>query len=370
MNLLWPEPSEVRSIVCVMLGEIGDLLVTTPTLRALKERYPEATISVIVRKYLGGLLEHNPSVDERVLYPGGSVISKAAFLARLALRRWDLWVDLHAPTFNTFTTNEHVFSRNALFMRAARTRFRLGFAVPELLPKLTHPIPPPDSAILASENIVVTTLRLAIGDPRSASTLKVLVPAPSDDAWADAWADRNDLSRRVVIGLFFGSKQPAEVWPEQNAAELCRLFKRTFPDYRFLLFGGPHEIESSRRLEFESASDCFPPLINVAGKATLGQTAALMRRCRAIVASNSGPMHMADALGVPIVSLISGKVYPAVWSPTFRPSEILNVPVPCSPCFLSVCPYGNDCLRRVTATDVAASLQRLLSAARQEVPIR
>jgi heptosyltransferase-2 len=340
-------------------GEIGDLLVTTPTLRALKERYPRASISIIVRKYLAGLVEHNPHVDERVLYPGGCAWSKAAFLGKLLFRKWDLWVDLHTPTFNTFTTNEHVFSRNAQFMRAARTRFRLGFGVPELLPRLTHAVPIPPREALASENIAATTLRLAEAEPRS-SLRKILNLAPDDVAWAETFWTQTKLHEREVVGLFFGSKQPAEVWPIENAAQLCRLLRDAFPQGRFLLFGGPHEAEPSRRLERDLAADCFPPVINVTGLATLGQTAALMKRCRAVVASNSGPMHIADAVGVPLVSLISGKVYVSVWCPTTPSSEVLHVPVSCSPCFLSVCPYDNDCLRRVRAEQVLEALKRVL----------
>jgi heptosyltransferase-2 len=355
-----PAATEVRTITALMLGEIGDLIVTTPTLAALRERYPQARLRVIVRRAMAELLASNPAVDELLLYDSRSRWTKIAFLGRLALMGHDLWVDLHTPTFNTWNTNDEVFRRNRLFMRAARPRFQLAFEMAPLRGRITHPVAVPEPATLRDENIVDTTLRLVGG---SADRRKRLVVAAADSAWAQAELARRRIDQAPCIGLFFGAKQSAKVWPLQRTAALCAGLPQRFPQATFLILGGPHEVDAARELLAGLPAESRPRFHDLTATGGLGRSAALIARCAALVATDSGPMHMADALGVELVALMSAHNHAAVWRP-LRAAAVLRTEVACSPCFSADCVQGQACMLGIEAEPVMAALAQALSRAR------
>jgi ADP-heptose:LPS heptosyltransferase len=356
-----PAAGEVRTIVAFMLGEIGDLLVATPALHALKQRYPGARLALIVRRQLADLVQANPDVDELLLYDSRSRWSKAAFLVRLRLRRWDLWVDLHTPTFNTWNSNDQLFRRNRWFMRAAHARFRRGFAMPPIERELTHPEPLPDVATLRSENIVATTLRLA-GDPAASS--KRLYLLPQANVWAKDFRYRHGLADTPVIGLFFGAKQSAKVWPLEHAASFVEALALRHAQYRLLLLGGPHEADYARALASRLPAAVVARLVDTTAQLSLAQTAALLSGCAAVVCTDSGPMHMAEALGRPLVALMSAHNYGPVWRP-LHAIAVLRADVPCSPCLKADCSEQQACMRALTPDAALAALDAALAPTRE-----
>ncbi len=347
-----PPPAEIRSIVCLMLGEIGDLVVVLPTIEALRERYPDARVTLIIRGFLADLVRADPRIDELFLLRAKTPVAKVAFVARLALRRWDMWVDLHTPTFNTVSSNGDVFRRNARLMKAAGCRFRLGFAMPETARYLTHARPSPGPATLAQENIVETTARLVGGASRPK---RMFVPA-ADHAEATRLLVERNAANAASIALFFGAKQDAKVWPYENVARFIALLAGALPGLNLLLVGGPAEAALFRRLAGDEALARPARLINLIGASSLGVTMALLSRCRAAVMTDSGPMHIADALGIPLVALFSAHNHP-VWHPTAPRSVVLRELVECGPCFKATCPKENLCMSRITPEAV---LHRLL----------
>jgi len=355
-----PPESAVTSVACLMLGAIGDLLVATPAFAALKQRYPKAHLTVIVRSEFADLVRHNPHVDRILPFSGTSPGHKAAFLVGLRFRRWDLWVDLHVPTYNTVTTNAQVFRRNALMMRAARSRYRLGFDVPALSHALTHAVLTPPTSVMQTENLVDTMLRLTAG-AEGCRPRKELRPGPEAGAWAGAFFADRGLEPGQPIALFFGAKQEADVWPHENVRAFCQTVCRAHSDCRFILVGGPHEAEAAAELRAEAGGLFDTQIVDATNQTTLLQTAALLERCRAMVTTDSGPMHMADAVGLPMVALFSSKNYLPIWLPLVQPHEILNVPVACGPCLSSTCHQDRQCMRSITPEAVLDALCRLLA---------
>jgi ADP-heptose:LPS heptosyltransferase len=352
-----PPPDAIASIVCLMLGEIGDLMVAMPTVDRLRALYPRATVTLVVRDVVADLGACLPAVNQLVVFKGKTLLSKLALLARLATGRWDLFVDLHVPTFNTVSDNASVFRRNAWLMRAAGSRFRLGFATPETGPCLTHPVQTPAPAILCSENMVRTTLRLVNAAGEHAT--KCLVVPSSAEHWAVNWLERSGLAAVPLLGMFFGAKQPAKVWPVEAIARLLELVQDALPDHRVLLFGGPHEKPMAAALEPLGAFQPAIGAVDLIARTTLPQTAALMARCQAVVATDSGPLHMAEALGRPLVALFSAHNHP-VWVPLRQDVPVLRSHVDCSPCLQSVCPKDNLCMRLITPEAVLASMLAVL----------
>jgi ADP-heptose:LPS heptosyltransferase len=338
-----------------MLGEIGDLVVVMPTIDLLRRRYPGARITLLVRGFLSDLVRVDPRIDELLPLRAKSLAAKIGFLFRLARRRWDLWVDLHTPTFNTVSSNDVVFRRNARLLWVAGCRYRLGFAMPEQAGRLTHarPVPPPE--LLAAENIVATTARL-VGDAPGAKRL--YVNATDADA-AERLLARHHIGAVPPVALFFGAKQEAKVWPFENLQRFLALLAAARPEQPMLLIGGPTEVPLAARLETGKDITRLPRMINLIGATRLGLTMALLARCRAAVMTDSGPMHIAEALGIPLIALFSAHNHP-VWHPTSGASTVLRRVVDCAPCFLARCPHENLCMARIEPESVLEVLLPLL----------
>ena len=351
-----PPPAEqVRRIGCLMLNGVGDILCTTPALEALKDRYPSARLVMMVRPHLRDLVESNPAVDEVLCFGSGSLRERVAFVRGLRRQRLDLWVDLHAPTFNTVTGNTRHFLRNALLMRWSGARFRRAYASGPLRRHLTHPLPHPTQTELREMNLVDLTLPLAWPQPGRIYRKRLTLTAQDRE-----WARRALPARGRYIGLYFGSRQPAKLWPAASAARLASMLLARLGEAELVLLGDATDAPRAGALAGELGEAARRRMHDFTGRASFGQTGALMERCDALVSTDSGPMHIGDAVGVPMVALFSSHNYPAVWRPMNGKASVIFHEIECGPCWLTSCPIGNRCMANITPEEVfEALLQRL-----------
>ena len=354
-----PPPSEaVRSIGWLMLNGVGDILCCTPTLDALRERYPAARIVAMVRPHLADLVASHAAVDAVLPFGGGSLSARLAYLQELRRQRFDLWFDVHTPVANTVGSNTRHFIRNLILMTWSGARFRRAYASSPLKPFLTHPLARPPAHVLAHLNIVDLTLPLAWPRPDRAYRKRLGV-TEADRAWAYAQLP----GEGVRIGLYFGTRQPANLWPAEHATRLARMVLENDPRATAVLIGDATDVMRARALIDSLPEALRARVSDFTGRAGFGASGALMERCTAIVTTDSGPMHMADALGVPLVTLFSSHNYPEVWRPVSAASVTIYHEIECGPCWLAECPIGNRCMARITPEEVYAALQGRLAAA-------
>ncbi|MCG3187142.1 MAG: hypothetical protein IOMNBAOH_01739 [Rhodocyclaceae bacterium] len=340
-----------------MINGIGDIICATPAMACLKERYPEARLAVIVRPHLRKLIEGHAVVDRVIDYEIGPHWRRLLFLWRMRREHFDLWVDLHTPTFNTVSSNRRDFLRNAFIMMAAGARYRLAYALPAMRPWLTHPVPIPSKAQLRSDNIADTTSDLV--DPNARGRHRKFVAiSETDRRWANFRLPIIGVPR---IALFFGSRQSADLWPDEHILRFLELLANRLPEAEWVLVGGPFEAEMVRRLQHRWSELSRTRLHNFINEAGFGQTAALLERCQAYLGTDSGPTHIADAVGIPIVALFPQKNYLDIWRPMSpSASVIVSQKLECSPCFLADCPLQNKCMALIEPGPVLDELLRKL----------
>jgi len=340
-----------------MLNGIGDILCVTPTIQAIKEAYPQAKLSVIVRPHLRSLLRDNPYVDDLIFYDTSRVWKRLIFLRVVRQQKFDLWVDLHVPTFNTVSNNGRDFFRNRMLMQSAGARYRLAYEVEQLRPQLTHRVGLVDEQAMSTTNIVDTTLALMKrqGDD---SLVKFIPVNEVNRNWAEL---RFPASGKVRIAMFFGSRQSADVWPEEYAQELVNRVFEESAETEILLIGGPEQKWLATRLMDSVNAERKLQIFDLVGLADLNQTAALMARCSLVISTDSGPMHIADAQKVPIVALFSAKNHADVWKPVQSQSRVLQRKVDCGPCFLADCPHDNLCMRQIYPGEVMDACREVLA---------
>ncbi|HEX8203752.1 MAG TPA: lipopolysaccharide heptosyltransferase II [Isosphaeraceae bacterium] len=331
---------------------IGDTVMATPTLRALRRGFAGAHIAGILKPGVAPTLDGAPWLDERILFDPRARVPEhrtRALLWRLRASRFDLAVLLP----NSF--------RSAALAWLAGIPRRVGYARGGRGPLLTDRLVPERSGRgrYLPTPMVGYYLALArlVQCPVDTGRLELFTTDAEERAADRAW-DRLGLTGRRVVALNTGGAfGPAKSWPTEHFATLARRLA-TEAGAAVLVVCGPAERPEARAIVAQAG---HPDVVSLAEEPiSLGLTKASIRRAALLVTTDSGPRHFAAALGVPVVSLF-GPTHIA-WTRTHHPRAIhLRQPVPCGPCQKGVCPLGHHrCMRELDPGAVFAAAMRLL----------
>jgi heptosyltransferase-2 len=173
---------------------------------------------------------------------------------------------------------------------------------------------------------------------------------------------------RPVCAIFAGAEYgPAKRWMPERFAEVARRVTEQI-HCRWLLLGGPRDTEIAAAIETELAAANLEPdsIVNVTGKTTLMELCALLRFSKLLLTNDTGPMHIAYALGTSVVAIF-GSTSPELTGPLGPRDHVIRHPVECSPCFLRECPIDFRCMKGITTDEAVSAVVRLL---REEVEPR
>jgi ADP-heptose:LPS heptosyltransferase len=355
-----------RRLLLIRPDHLGDLLLTGPALAALRTALPEAELSLLVGPWSEEVARRGPAVDrvETCPFPGFSRAPKRSVIepyqtllteARRLRGRFDLAVILRP---------DHWWG--ALLAALAGVPSRLGYASPLTVPLLTEALALP-SGVHASR-LSLTLARRA--NVLAGGTWPAETPGPvfrlRDDELA--WADHllADDPRPLAL-LHPGSGSPLKDWPAPRWATVADALSAR--GARLMISGGPDDPATPQAV----AAAMQSPALLLAGKTTLGQLGALCKRATLVLGVDSGPLHLAAALGTPTLRLY-GPTDEAIFGPLDHPGDsgalapsshrVLTNPLACRPCGnLLTPPCGARsepaCLRGVTTEQVvAAALER------------
>jgi ADP-heptose:LPS heptosyltransferase len=336
----------VRQILVLNRNHIGDCLLTTPLLRALKRRYPRARLCVSVPESNRELLETNSHVDQIIIRPEiNSWASKFKFAWEIHTRGYDLIISLQEKS-NFYAWATHF---SAMLNRRLIT---VGLDHPRTRRHYQHNVPVPGGRHEVFKYLDVAEL---LGCPPEKNPVLELTPPPGSREKIGAWVSIEgfDPDQRFV-GINPGGTKPEKRWVVERFAEVAdRLHEET--GLPALILGGPTDLGNAQ--EISAAMKTHTPLI-AAARATLGDTAALLERCNLLVTGDTGPMHMAVALAVPVVALF-GPTDPAKFRPFSSASVVLRHQEPCPACALGPATKSNPepsrlpCIHTITAAEVA-----------------
>ena len=334
--------SDDPRILVIRLSSMGDIILITPALRALKARFPRAHLDVLVKARYRDLLQGHPHVDGLfVLEEREGILSLAG---RLRKRPHDIIVDLHANLRSRMLS---------LLLPAERTLRVRKRALPRRLAVLFHRRSEP---LVHTSDLYLGTLRpLGIRAQREVPRLYL---QPDEVQAAKRFLGRHHLAGRPILaGLHPGARWPGKRWP---AERYMRVGKRLAEGGRrgVLVFAGPGE----EGLAGKVAEGIGAAAVVAAGQ-TLRQLMALVARCDVFITNDSGPMHLATALGAPVVAIF-GPTHPVLgfW-PLGEQDVVLTADLDCSPCSLHGgrrCRRNHLCLEKVTVDQVAGAAEKIL----------
>ncbi|MBI4498928.1 MAG: glycosyltransferase family 9 protein [Chloroflexi bacterium] len=362
----------VRRILVVKLADIGDVLTATPALRALRRAHPAAHITALVTPLGAAVLDGSPLVDGLMIFPKArfdrvaEAVTPRALALGLGLAR-----RLRAGRFDAVAVLHHLTTRWGALKYAALA-LATGAPVRAGLDNglgragfLTHRAG--DLGFGAHHEVEYweEVVRLLGAEPDGGPLEFPLRPA--DRAFAAALLPPG--GPRVAIHPGSGAFSPARRWPVERFNTVAHTLARQ-DGVRVVLVGGPGEAA----LAAQAAAGVEPPPLDLAGRTTLGQLAAMLERCDVFLGSDSGVMHLAAAVGTPVVAVFGPSNHRA-WGPwTGRGREsratVLRVDLPCSPCvYIGVglgtpqgCPE-RTCLVTLSPEHVTEAVRRMLGVA-------
>ena len=163
------------------------------------------------------------------------------------------------------------------------------------------------------------------------------------------------LKDEKYIGFLIGAGSPSKEWPAKNADLFLGYCLNKFPQYKVVMLG------SNLRLAEQIHQKNNPQVLNLVGETSLRELCILIKRSALFVGSDSGPTHIAAALGIPAIFLYSGTNDFERWRPLAEMATILRHPVPCSPCYLETCNVkGHPCMSEIKPVEVIKKLEKVL----------
>ena len=338
------EPSALRRILLVTATGLGDTLLATPAIQAVREGFPEARIAVLASRAARAVLWNHPGVDEIIAHPGRVDLFYLFQLPRL-LRR------LRKGRFQAVVILHGTDPDSALLAYLSGAPHRIGWAESRLAFLHTLPV---KTRVPGVHTVDIHLRKLEpLGIHAARKPLRLYL-SPEEEDWAARFLADHGLADGEPIGVHpFGSKRN-KWWPARRVVDFCRRILRERKG-SVILFGGTREADAAREV-----SRAVPGIVNVAGKIGVRASAALMARCGLVVSTDSGPMHMAQALGIPTIALF-GPDDPSVTGPLREPYRVIQKPLPCVPCRSKTCHQGTECMHEITAEDVWAALEDMLS---------
>ena len=363
-----------RRILIRGVNWLGDAVMTTPALLRLRAAFPAAQLTLLTPEKLADLWKHHPAVDEVISFGHGEGIFSVAKKLRAA--KADLALVLpNSPRSALEVWLAHIPRRigyarpwrNVLLTQAVAPRaaaMKMHKRSPDEIQALITPASPvqsrtPEIPAAAHQIHEYLQLTAALGaDPAPLAPQLTVAPAELAEAKQKFGLDRFSGS---LLGLNPGAEYgPAKRWPvEKFIAAAREIQQRT--QCSWILFGGPNDVAMANQIEL-AFGDRPGMVLNLAGKTGLRELMALLKLCRVLLTNDTGPMHVAAALGTPVV-VTFGSTSPALTGPGLPGdprNHFLSARVPCSPCFLRECPIDFRCMNDLGVESVVAAVAKTL----------
>jgi len=327
---------------------VGDAILALPALRAVRSKFPEAQIAIVARPYVADIYRGQGIADEFIPYDVNSAHRGWSGRERLA-------AELRAKKFDCALLLQNAFDAAWLAWRAGIPE-RIGYARDGRSLLLTKAIPAPKAGEIPTHEkfYYLELLRRAgwIQELQDDTHITLEIPEEQSEhaeATLRAAGARVGVPRIAVgAGASYGS---AKCWPPDRFAEALEQFT-TQNNADVILFGTPTEAKVSAAI----AEGIGRPVINLTGKTTIADLPALLARCHLFLGNDSGAMHVAAAVGLPVVAIF-GPTDPLGTAPVTPRCTIVQQPPYCSPCFLRRCPTDHRCMKAVTVPMVESALR-------------
>jgi heptosyltransferase-1 len=344
-----------HSILLVKLSAIGDVVHSLPLLEVLRKNFPKARIDWLVEEEASPLIERHKDIDhvivsfrkswqKRLLSSGSrpAVMSEVAcFVRDLRSRKYDLVIDLHG------------LFKSGLLTGLARGRRKIGFTGGKegsLLFLTDRPYP-----FDYNRHALDRYLQVAEYLGCTINSWKGNIPLQAEDRESiDRMLAERFSPEDTLIAVNPMARWTTKLWDEARFSRLAERLRQEL-SCTVLFTGSPSDVPAIERI----VERLEPPPLNLAGRTSLRQLAHLYTRCRLVVTTDTGPMHIAAAMGVPVVALF-GPTAPRRTGPYGKGHAVIQKRLECCPCFRKKCSHLT-CMKRITVEEVFDAVKELMN---------
>ena len=341
-------------ILLLRLDRIGDFVLGIPAYRALREAYPKDRISVVVPSPVGELAKACPYFDEVYLFEALWLLPDHA--------PWERWKSalklvrfLRSKKFDLLLDFRYQNRLDPLVAGLSGAKRRVGYDLGWVSQCLTEKVPQPPSELHQIDRNL--HLLLSMGITGGTRRLEMWFDEHDEKAALAHLPAQELLPGTPRLAIHIGAATPSKRWGDESFEVLIHeLHAQTQAD--ILVLGGEYDLDFAH--EVLDGLEC--PVVNLVGKLTLRQMAALLKHCQVFVGCDSGASHVAAAVGVPVVSLFSAANEVEVWKPWGDNVKVLTRHPTCSPCRSHLCTRtdGYFCMAEIKPEDVIAEVKSFL----------
>ncbi len=331
------DKKEIGSVLVRAPGWIGDSVISMPVVRAIRDNFPEAFLRISVKDRVRDLWDGFRFADE--------IVSDSELKNKVKMQ-FDLGIIF-----------PHSFS-SAYKMLRSGVKYRAGYSTELRGLLLTHRVPKPGK--FRSKHLLEEYLDILrhLGLKIRSKELFFEVPSKAQRKIERLIKKRDKGGSRPIIGLCPGASfGKAKAWPPERFAQVAEYLVRKY-SANVAVFSGKGETENAKKILQGLKNDV---ILSLGGNLSVKESAALIEKCAVFISNDTGPMHIAAALNVPLVAVF-GSTNPLWTGPIGSRSRVLYRKVPCSPCFKRSCPRKSgryECLSSITADNVIREIEKL-----------
>ncbi|OQB09430.1 MAG: Lipopolysaccharide core heptosyltransferase RfaQ [Candidatus Omnitrophica bacterium ADurb.Bin205] len=342
-------PHEYKRILVVRTDRIGDVVLSTPVIKVLRDNYPHAFIAMMVSPHSKEIVEGNPYLDEVVLYDKDAKekgwLSSIKFSRKLNKSKFDIAIILHP------TNRVHLISYLAGIPKRIGYDRKMGFLLTD---KFSHTKQLGQKHELEYNLDLLENLGLRIDDK------KLFMPIRSaSEEWAEDFFKSQGINNADKLLLINPAAScPSKIWPSDRFAQVAERLAQRY-GLKVIIVCGPKDVFIAEKV----IAQMKIPAYSLAGKVSLSQLASLLKRSALFISNDSGPVHIASALGVAVISIFGRKqkgLSPKRWGPIGIRGKALHKDVGCINCLAHNCKKEFACLKAITVEDVLGAADNLL----------
>ena len=325
------------------------MLLSTPVIKALREKFPQAYISMMVTPYARDIVEANPYLDEVIVYDKDgrhkSWMRTLKFANRLKKKKFDLVIILHP------SNRIHLLTFLAGIPERLGYNLKLGFLVNRRKPHTKQE----GTKHEAEYNLDLLKDFGITGNPQD-----LFMPIKDElGQYVDELFKKEGISPTdKILAIHPGASCPSKIWPVERFARVCEKLS-SLHNFKILILAGPKEIHLADKV----AEEIKGKTINLAGKISVSQLAGILKRCTLFISNDSGPVHIASALGTPVISIFGRNqpgLSPRRWGPLGKHDKYLHKDIGCIQCLAHNCKKEFACLKAISVEDVVSAAESIL----------
>lgn len=330
--------SRIKKILFIRIDRIGDLVLSTPALRVLKQRFPQSELVVLVSPSNQSLLLNNPYVDKVFVYDKRErLVDKIGVIQQLRGHGFDLAIDPY-PDYEVKT---------ALVALLSGAKRRIGYSSygRDAFFNLKGPGLVKDKHQIDLTLDILRPLGVGMNDKKPEIFL-----TNDEKQWARNWLRQRSAGGKPIVGIHPGAYYESQKWPPDSFGEVAKRLREN-KKLDAIIFGGLGDKDLVEHINSMTSEDT---LTHVQGD--LRQFAALLSHCTLLICNNSGPLHIAVALDIPTISIM-GPTNKDRWMPMGNIHKALRIDnLPCIGCNLGYCKIRtHDCMRLISPSMVIAA---------------